>query len=779
MATVQLTDKKLLGTPDRSDTGSPKAADAKIDVSSMTASDDAVKSIVKSVLFGTESAPDAEFLDLFLRVFETLDKNLNDLLDYTEYASGIYVLLFRPTNYYKTVRALGPPLCWKSRDNYEEDLIKTIPPFKVDQLSFSPFCTTLIRWISELYRQQQLRSDDPGVERDLKAYVESIKKEITANALTIFGIKPKDPQFMATQHPGARKLVDQSLNEVGKGCAFFWSIFARIAFLPFVYATSTFEFMHDNGRNIILCCLAFLMVLSFLVVMCYLPIFTMGLWLVHRSDDDGFSSRISFLESLSPFIFYIAVSIVSIVGQIVFLDIQRDKTRMATRAIKSAQLKVSEQFIKLHYFGEYRYKHKKDMQILADTEKKQKDPKEAVFVWSDAGYQYSNYTPNFFFYRRHILIAMPFAFIHVIAPNVFRCIDAQDASVFAGSGWEEKTIVIVQMTVGFFWVLVLLCFLQVAVDDMKVLRQSMADLGALIDSAESKKRLNMFLDVRESQNLEYWMNLRSVVYDNVRESFTQGFAIPAGTAAVILDISLALILLWRVYIDKVYLDVFNCLLIWDLVMISLFILAFLWIVSKVNDAASGQVDKLNVVKFGVSQKVIQFLREQRVIEDKLARDDKSREKRDADFFEKEEKAYAQRVNDKDTEEKNKKEAAANAAKKSTGPLGFVRATDEEKRHNKADDSDALVIRANEGMSRRMSVAIDNLNRRGWMEYQTAQAANLMLEASIYAINGQRSPLQLLGFVVDRALVTRITSLLLAAAASGIVSFVTTWYSDHY
>jgi len=100
----------------------------------------------------------------------------------------------------------------------------------------------------------------------------------------------------------------------------------------------------------------------------------------------------------------------------------------------------------------------------------------------------------------------------------------------------------------------------------------------------------------------------------------------------------------------------------------------------------------------------------------------------------------------------------------------------------ADDSSvnaASAIRSQDILSRRLSVQVDGLNRRAWMEYQTAQAANLMLEASIYAIEGQRNPLQLLGFVVNRALVTRITSLLLAAAASGIVSFVTTWYSDHY
>jgi len=287
----------------------------------------------------------------------------------------------------------------------------------------------------------------------------------------------------------------------------------------------------------------------------------------------------------------------------------------------------------------------------------------------------------------------------------------------------------------------------------------------------------VFLDVRESQNLEYWLNLRATVYDNVRNSFSHGFAIPAGTAAVILDLCLVLMLLWRVYISKVTLDIFNVLLIYDIVMVSVFLLIFLLIVSKVNDAASAQVDKLNGIKFSVSQKVTQFLREQRVIEDKLTRDDLRRRK-DDDFFEREEKKAGEArvaVLNQTEAAKAKAKAETEATKKT---LGIFRDDWEVT----ADDSNvnaASEIRKQDVLSRRLSVQIDGLNRRAWMEYQTALASNLVLESAVSQLNGQRHPLQVLGFVVDQSLVTRVTSLVVAAAGSGIISLLTSWYSSHF
>jgi len=79
---------------------------------------------------------------------------------------------------------------------------------------------------------------------------------------------------------------------------------------------------------------------------------------------------------------------------------------------------------------------------------------------------------------------------------VYRAIDFLSIKEYGGKTWEENVIVLVSMILGFFWATVLLCFMQVAIDDMKVLRASLLDLGALIDTNESKKRLNVFLDVR-------------------------------------------------------------------------------------------------------------------------------------------------------------------------------------------------------------------------------------------------------------------------------------------
>jgi ABC-type multidrug transport system fused ATPase/permease subunit len=336
-------------------------------------------------------------------------------------------------------------------------------------------------------------------------------------------------------------------------------------------------------------------------------------------------------------------------------------------------------------------------------------------------------------------------------------------------------IVLVSMTLGFFWITILLCFIQVAVDDMKCLRQSLLDLGALIDTNESKQRLNVFLDIRESQNLEYWINLRATVYDNVRTSFTHGFAIPAGTTSVVLDLILVVILLWRIYISKVTLDIFNLLLIWDIIMVSAFILVFLLVVSRVNDAASQHVDKLNGIKFTMNQKVTQFLREQRVLADKLAQDDMRRRGKD-DFFEREEKKIGeQRVAEKEQKEREDSERqAALAAQKKT--LSIFK--DEEASQDDSTIAELASVRQNDVLSRRMSVAMDNVNRRGWMEYQTALASNLMLESAVHQLNGQRHPLEVLGFVVNSAMVTRVTSLIVAAAASGIISLLSSWYSSH-
>jgi len=275
--------------------------------------------------------------------------------------------------------------------------------------------------------------------------------------------------------------------------------------------------------------------------------------------------------------------------------------------------------------------------------------------------------------------------------------------------------------------------------------------------------------------LEYWLNLRATVYDNVRNSFSHGFAIPAGTAAVILDLCLVLMLLWRIYISKITLDIFNVLLIWDIVMISVFLLIFLLAVSKANDAASAQVDKLNGIKFSVSQKVTQFLREQRVIEDKLLRDEMSKARNKDDFFSREEKEVGQQrvaASAKDSADKIQKGQDIKE-KKSLGIFRDDWEVDEGKL------TSASSVRQQDVLSRRMSVQIDTLNRRGWMEYQTALASNLMLDAAVHQLEGQRHPLQVLGFVVDSALVTRVTSLVVAAAASGIISLLTSWYSSHF
>jgi len=328
---------------------------------------------------------------------------------------------------------------------------------------------------------------------------------------------------------------------------------------------------------------------------------------------------------------------------------------------------------------------------------------------------------------------------------------------------------------------ILLCFMQVAIDDMRVLRASLLDLGALIDIKESKKRLNVFMDVRVSQNLDYWLNLRATVYDNVRNSFSHGFAIPAGTAAVVLDICLVLMLLWRIYISKVTLDIFNVLLIYDILMVSVFLLIFLLVVSKVNDAASAQVDKLNGIKFSVSQKVLTFLYEQRVVEDKSARED-LRHRGDADFFEREEKKAGQAraaVASKKEADKAKTKADTEKTKKT---LGIFR-DDWEVTSDDTNVNAASAISSQDLLSRRMSVQVDGsvlgMNHRAWMEYQTALAANSVIEAAVQQLNGQRHPLQVLGFVVDSALVTKVTSLVVAAAGSGIISLLTSWYSSHF
>ena len=185
----------------------------------------------------------------------------------------------------------------------------------------------------------------------------------------------------------------------------------------------------------------------------------------------------------------------------------------------------------------------------------------------------------------HRALFLALAFVHTVVPGVYR---VHSGDAFFGSTWYDEFVS------GGNWVCIPAVYLFLsnlgrACMGYHQLAVRLSNVTLVADaSAAFEARLPFFLDLRQPANLEYWLALR----ERAKEVDASLIGMVAG--AVVMDGLLLLVAVIRVLFYHKGVDLFNVLSITDIVLYSLFIVAFLLIVVQANTRLS--VDHLQLIQ---------------------------------------------------------------------------------------------------------------------------------------------------------------------------------------
>ena len=183
---------------------------------------------------------------------------------------------------------------------------------------------------------------------------------------------------------------------------------------------------------------------------------------------------------------------------------------------------------------------------------------------------------TFLWWQKLLFLALTLA--HTVVPGAYRQHEEQTA--FFGSTWYDEVVAIG----NFFCIPAVYIFftsLGEACMGYHQLTVRLANLSLVASASEAyEAKIPYFLDIRQPNNLEYWLALR----EKAKHVEARLLAMMAG--AVVGDAVLLIVSAVRVLFYKVTLDLLLVVSIADIVIFSLFILVFLLIVVQANTVLS-------------------------------------------------------------------------------------------------------------------------------------------------------------------------------------------------
>lgn len=179
--------------------------------------------------------------------------------------------------------------------------------------------------------------------------------------------------------------------------------------------------------------------------------------------------------------------------------------------------------------------------------------------------------------------------------------NGKDGWRFIGYDRYDHFISIVYCFTAFILSLIFLLFLRKAITVYFNLRRGFINVSNLIDakthsqasssstssnkSSSSLSVLNYYLDIRVPCNLEYWLSVRDEAKRNGDEDLDLIIIV---LCTLIFDTALVAAAFVRVTIYQRQVDLFNLLCVFDIIILSLYLISFLFLLADINSILTGK-----------------------------------------------------------------------------------------------------------------------------------------------------------------------------------------------